>query len=132
MSTSPSHGRSGSRRNGHKPTLDELRAQVEDTRWELGRTVEALAAKADVKERARQTAAETRTHVAEKSGQAKGQLAHMASTAGGKLRGKAPEAVDDHAHQAAEKARRNPAVPLLAGAAVAVALLMLARHKRRH
>ena len=36
-----------------KPTIDELRAEIKQTRAELGETVQALAAKADVKARAR-------------------------------------------------------------------------------
>jgi hypothetical protein len=35
-----------------KPTVDELRAEIQQTRAELGETVQALAAKADVKARA--------------------------------------------------------------------------------
>jgi len=36
-----------------KPSIDELRADIKQTRAELGVTVQALAAKADVKARAR-------------------------------------------------------------------------------
>jgi hypothetical protein len=36
-----------------KPTVEELRAGIKQTRAELGETVQALAAKADVKARAR-------------------------------------------------------------------------------
>ncbi|WP_433365875.1 DUF3618 domain-containing protein [Actinoplanes sp. CA-142083] len=35
-----------------KPTIDELRADIKQTRADLGETVQALAAKADVKARA--------------------------------------------------------------------------------
>ncbi|MFI5892755.1 DUF3618 domain-containing protein [Actinoplanes sp. NPDC051513] len=35
-----------------KPTIDELRAEIKQTRADLGETVQALAAKADVKARA--------------------------------------------------------------------------------
>jgi hypothetical protein len=35
-----------------KPSIDELRAEIQQTRTELGETVQALAAKADVKARA--------------------------------------------------------------------------------
>jgi DNA-binding XRE family transcriptional regulator len=37
-----------------KPTIEELRAEIKQTRAELGETVQALAAKADVKARARE------------------------------------------------------------------------------
>ncbi|MBO8187956.1 DUF3618 domain-containing protein [Streptomyces spirodelae] len=48
--------------NGHGPAPgpEELRAQVEETRRELGETVEALAARADLKAQGRQKAAELR------------------------------------------------------------------------
>ncbi|MEU4240331.1 DUF3618 domain-containing protein [Actinoplanes sp. NPDC026619] len=36
-----------------KPSIDELRAEIKQTRAELGETVQALAAKADVKARAK-------------------------------------------------------------------------------
>jgi DNA-binding XRE family transcriptional regulator len=35
-----------------KPTVDQLRAEIKQTRADLGETVQALAAKADVKARA--------------------------------------------------------------------------------
>ena len=37
-----------------KPTVEELRAEIRQTRAELGETVQALAAKADVKARAKE------------------------------------------------------------------------------
>ncbi|MER7659953.1 DUF3618 domain-containing protein, partial [Streptomyces sp. NPDC096193] len=45
------------------PTPDELRRQVEGTREELGRTVEKLAGKADVKGQAQEKAAKAKTQV---------------------------------------------------------------------
>jgi hypothetical protein len=58
--------------NGHKATSpEELRAQVERTRHELGETVGELAAKADVKAAARQKMTEVR-----------GQARHLAQDRG--------------------------------------------------
>ena len=37
-----------------KPTVEELRAEIKQTRADLGETVQALAAKADVKARAKE------------------------------------------------------------------------------
>ena len=62
-----------------KPTAEspeELRAQVEHTRHELGTTVEALAAKADVKTRAQEKAAEVKVQAADRAGALKEQVAH--------------------------------------------------------
>lgn len=46
-----------------KPSVDELRAEIKQTRAELGETVQALAAKADVKARAMEQVEQTRQRV---------------------------------------------------------------------
>ena len=49
--------------NGHRPAPtepDALRAEIEQTRMELGETVSALAAKVDVKSRAQEKVAQVR------------------------------------------------------------------------
>ncbi|MET9509701.1 DUF3618 domain-containing protein [Streptomyces flavidovirens] len=56
--------------DGSSPTPEELRAQVARTREELGRTVEALAAKADVKAQAQQKAAKVKGMVQDKAAHA--------------------------------------------------------------
>ena len=43
--------------------IDDIEADIEHTRKELGETVEALSAKLDVKQRAKDKAAETRARV---------------------------------------------------------------------
>jgi hypothetical protein len=47
--------------------VDDLQADIAQTRQELGETVEALTAKLDVKERTRQKAAETKQRVVDKA-----------------------------------------------------------------
>jgi ElaB/YqjD/DUF883 family membrane-anchored ribosome-binding protein len=47
--------------------IEEIEADAEQTRNELGQTVEALADKLDVKERAKEKAAETKEHVVERA-----------------------------------------------------------------
>ncbi len=47
--------------------IEEIEADAEQTRNELGQTVEALADKLDVKERAKEKAAETKEQVVEKA-----------------------------------------------------------------
>jgi hypothetical protein len=49
------------------PTAEELRARAEATREQLGETVEALAAKADVKARVHDKAAAAKHRVSEKA-----------------------------------------------------------------
>ena len=48
-----------------KPTVEELRAEIKQTRADLGETVQALAAKADVKARAREQVEVARERAAE-------------------------------------------------------------------
>ncbi|MFJ4487349.1 DUF3618 domain-containing protein [Streptomyces longwoodensis] len=60
------------------PGPEELRERVERTRAELGRTVQALAAKADVKARAREKAAEAGRHASRTVGELKAQGVQLA------------------------------------------------------
>ncbi len=47
--------------------IDDIEADIEQTRKELGETVEALTAKLDVKERTKEKVAETKNRVVEKA-----------------------------------------------------------------
>jgi hypothetical protein len=60
---------------------EELREHVERTRAELGHTIQALAAKTDVKSRAREKAAEVRQQGAGKARELKGRAGGLASQA---------------------------------------------------
>jgi hypothetical protein len=93
---------------------EQIRADIESTRQELGDTVEALAAKADVKARVRDKIEHTKEAAAEKLG---------------KARDASPDTVTSGAAQATEKAKRN-AVPLAAVGAF-VAGFLLGRLTRR-
>ncbi|WP_330289617.1 DUF3618 domain-containing protein [Streptomyces sp. NBC_00576] len=145
--------------NDTTPSSEELRRRVEATRQGLGETVEALAAKADVKARAQEKTTAVKHQVAEKTAHVGAQLrdkathaAHAvqdrtpepvrakAAAAGGQVRGKAvhvaelardkaPEPVREKAGQGMRVARANRA-PLLAVGAI-IALLMV-RRSRRH
>jgi methyl-accepting chemotaxis protein len=89
----------------------QIQRDIEETREELGDTVEALAQKTDVKAQAKQKVNETTASIAEKREQ---------------LLGKAKEASPDTAAmaatQASQKARENP-LPLAAAAAFAFGFL---------
>jgi len=52
---------------GPEAGIDDIQADIEQTRGELGQTVEALSHKLDVKEQAKEKAAETKERVAEKA-----------------------------------------------------------------
>jgi hypothetical protein len=94
------------------PSVDALRDEIRQTRAELGETVQALAAKADVKARVKESAAHTAAHVRETAGQAVVRARDSLAGAG-------------------ESARRRP-VPWLAvaGGAAAIIVLLIIRRRR--
>src|SRR5579871_5856845 len=77
---------------------EQLREEIEETRRELGDTVEALAAKADVKARVHERIDATKESVAEKLG---------------KAREASPDSVSSAASQATTTAKQNP-IPVAA------------------
>jgi ElaB/YqjD/DUF883 family membrane-anchored ribosome-binding protein len=87
---------------------EQLREEIEETRRELGDTVEALAAKADVKSRAREKVESTKEAVANK----KDELLD-------KARETSPESVTAGASQATQIAKENPMPVAAIGAFVA-------------
>jgi len=76
---------------------EQIREEIENTRRELGDTVEALAAKADVKGRMRDKVESTKESAAQK----KDDLL-------GKAREASPDSVTAGASQATQKAKQNP------------------------
>ena len=91
---------------------EQLREEIEETRRELGDTVEALAAKADVKARVHEKVESTKESVAQK----KDELL-------GKARSNSPDSVSAGASQATQKAKENPAPVAAIGAFVGGFLL---------
>jgi Protein of unknown function (DUF3618) len=87
---------------------DQLREEIEETRREMGDTVEALAAKADVKARVREKMESTKESAAQK----KDDLL-------GKARETSPDSVSAGASQATQKAKENPLPVAAMGAFVA-------------
>jgi rRNA-processing protein FCF1 len=81
---------------------EQLREEIEETRRELGDTVEALAAKADVKARVKDKVESTKESAAQK----KDDLL-------GKARETSPDTVASGASQVTQKARENP-IPVAA------------------
>jgi ElaB/YqjD/DUF883 family membrane-anchored ribosome-binding protein len=87
---------------------EQIREEIEATRRELGDTVEALAAKTDVKARVHDRIDATKESVAEKFG---------------KAREASPDSVTSGATQATEMARENP-LPVAAIGAFVVGFLL--------
>jgi ElaB/YqjD/DUF883 family membrane-anchored ribosome-binding protein len=93
---------------GESRSPDEIRQDIEETRAELGDTVEALAAKADVKAQAKERVAEVKEN-------AKDGVESVKES----IREAAPESAGAGAAQVKEKARSNPLPFAVAGALVA-------------
>lgn len=116
--------------NSETPTdPQQLRAEIERTRAELGETVQELAAKADVKSRAKQA-------VGDAAGRARQRLAgvqEQATQAAGTVAGKASAARRQLADSDLPASVRRP-LPLAAIAAGAAALIItvvaVARRRR--
>ncbi|MFD8411040.1 MULTISPECIES: DUF3618 domain-containing protein [unclassified Streptomyces] len=89
------------------PTTHQLREQVEHTRDELGQTVEALAAKADLKAQAKDKATEIREQAAGAAALVTDRLREKATQTAELLKDKAPEPVLDTAAHAAVQAREG-------------------------
>jgi hypothetical protein len=84
---------------------EELREQVEETRQGLGQTVDAPAARTDVKAKAQEKAADVRQQAAVKAGELKAKAAGAVHQVQDKL----PDPVKDKAAHAAEQARAKTA-----------------------
>ena len=92
-------------------TPDEIRADIEQTRAEVGDTVEALAAKTDVKARAQERVEEVKENVREKA------------------RDATPDPVQRGGQQFVDTARANPA-PFVAAGLVVLAVILWRRSSR--
>jgi ElaB/YqjD/DUF883 family membrane-anchored ribosome-binding protein len=91
---------------------EQIREEIEETRREMGDTVEALAAKADVKARMREKIESTKESAAQKKDDLMG-----------KARENSPDSVSSGATQATELARENPVPAAAIGAFVGGFLL---------
>lgn len=97
---------------------EQIQSEIEQTREELGDTIEALAAKTDVKAQAKHKVEETKASVSEKKDQILG-----------KAREVSPDTATSAASAASQKARENP-LPLAAVGAFAAGF-MLGRLSKR-
>ena len=132
-------------KNGSRPKADveRLRADIKLTRAELGETVQALAAKADVKARAKaeveQTKQRIRTQTAEATGRVR-EAAHAATDRVRQMAASPPGSAEGTSSSgsrtladAAERVRYAP-LPLtamLVAAAAVVGVILIVRGRRR-
>lgn len=141
---------------GAKPDVEALREDIKQTRAELGETVQALAAKADVKARAKEqvevTKANVKAQVLDATDKVRGAATSAAATATEKVRAVTSVAGDkvshattvagdkvrdsgtlDIAQDARDQVRRNP-VPFTAVVAAGLALvgiILIVRGRRQ-
>jgi len=100
-------------------TPEQIRSEIEQTREELGDTVEALAAKTDVKARVHERVEDTKQAAREKVEGTKTAAQEKISDAASK----APPSAQEGAATVIEKVRANP-VPFVAGAALLLAFFI--------
>lgn len=107
----------------HKPATDveQLRAEIAQTRAELGETVQALAARADVKARLQESADEAKARV--RVG------LHTAAVEAKTAAAQAPQRARRVAARARDAVRRDPRPAALA-AGLVVLLVLFARWKK--
>ncbi len=120
---------------GGKPDLVALRAEIQQTRADLGETVQALAAKADVKARARDQVTQTRQRLLEQAAFATGRLREVAGQATANVKdaaGQTASVSEDAAHDVAVRVRNNqiPVVLIAAGLAAVVGVILIVRGRR--
>ena len=111
--------------------VQELTEEIERTRTQLGETVGALAAKADVKARAQEKAADARQKVLAVGGQVKDQVTSGTAQAAATVWARTPEQVRRAAQRAADSARRRRAPLAAAAAGTLLVGWLIARRRRR-
>jgi hypothetical protein len=105
----------------------ELKQEIERTREQLGETVEALAAKADVKAQARAKASQVTGRLRSRTAQARQQAAVAAE----RLSKATPDPVQRVAVKAAATGRERRVQLMTAAGAVVLAWLLIARWRQR-
>ncbi|GAA4927720.1 DUF3618 domain-containing protein [Actinoplanes utahensis] len=130
----------GNNGNAAKPDLTALRADIQQTRAELGETVQVLAARADVKARAREQVEETKQRAREQVEETKQRVLTRAATVTGRVREAALGATGhvretpprELALEAGSRVRANP-FPLVlafAGIAAVAGVILIMRGRR--
>ncbi|WP_432836631.1 DUF3618 domain-containing protein [Dactylosporangium sp. CA-092794] len=131
MTAEPGHGRHAAT-NGYNTTADPeaLRDEIARTRAGLGRTVEALAAKADVKARAKETVQSSVTAAKLRLREGAEQVAVNAAYAGRELRTHPRQSFQEGMRRLARSARERPA-PWVVGSALLVLAALVGYRSRR-
>jgi len=126
---------SSSSQSPQADAAEAVRADIEHTRHQLGQTVEALAAKADVKARAQEKVSEFSDRVTGSLAAGKDRAVEAGKHAGKVIGDKAstenlPEPAQQAASRASSFVRKYPGQIAAAFAAVAVLIVLRARRSR--
>lgn len=126
--------------NTAKPDLVALRAEIRQTRADLGETVQVLAGRADVKARAREQVEETKQRVLTQAAEMTGRAREQAVAVTGRVREAAAGATErvretpprELAYQAGNRVRANPYPVILAvaGLAAVAGIILIIRGRR--
>lgn len=127
--------------SGSTTSSEELRDRIEHTRDELGQTVEALAAKADVKAQAKEKAADVKAQAMDVAADVKAQAQDRTAQAMEKasvmteqavhfVKDRTPDPVLDEADRVATKAWANR-TPLIAIGTALIVILLVRRGRGR-
>jgi cobalamin biosynthesis Mg chelatase CobN len=125
--------------SGGKLDVEALRAEIKRTRADLGETVQALAAKADVKARAKEQVEQTKQKVKAQATEATEKIREAAVAASDRVRHAGASArvaateAGDEAEDAVEQVRRNPipVAAVLAGVVAVIGVILIVRGRRR-
>jgi hypothetical protein len=109
-------------------TAPEIQQEIERTREHLGQTVEELAAKADVKARARVKAAEVKARAQDKATQVSAQVKDKAADVSGRVKDKAAD-VSERVKRSQVTQRRWP-LAVTAGIVVVGAAAVIWRRRK--
>ncbi len=109
---------------------EELRRQIDETRADLGDTVEALSAKADVKAQVKEKVDERKEQLHEQQEQVKEKAVEVQEQVQAKAV-EVQEQVQERAGEVQEQAKKNPAPFFAAGGAAVLLLLLLLVRRRR-
>jgi ElaB/YqjD/DUF883 family membrane-anchored ribosome-binding protein len=104
---------------GEEKTPAQIRAEIEDTRHEMGDTVEALAEKTDVKAQAKAKVDDVKSQAQAKADEAKAKAKELSD----KAIAAAPESPQEGVAQAQSLVKQNPKPAAIAGALLVLFIL---------
>lgn len=115
---------------GERKSAEALQAEIEQTREELGETIEALAAKTDVKAQAKARVDTAKKELSDKAAQVKQTVAGKKDDLTEKAKQASPESAGAGAQQLGSEVHKRP-LPFVAAGAFFVGVIVGAALRRR-